>query len=147
MAVEAPQMQQPSPVEIQQWQQGAGNARQAYDQTAARTNYMKNLATQNYGIQNRQAQFANRQQRQGFDDPYIGRGIFRSGIRSTGLTNMYTNQANEQANRDLAYGGQMGQYGLEDYLAMQTRDTTLANLQAQEYARRAALAAEIKGVA
>ena len=146
MAVTAPQPQQPSPVEIQQWQQGAGNARQTYDQSAARTNYMKNVATQNYGIQNRQAGFNNQLQRQGFDDPYIGRGLLHSGIRNTGLTNLYTNQANDQANRDLQYGQQMGQYGLDDYLAMQNRDTSLANLQAQEYARRAALAAEIKGV-
>ena len=59
---------------------------------------------------------------------------------------MYQNQANDQANRDLTYGSQMGQYGLDDYLAMQNRDTSLANLQAQEYARRAQLAAEIKGI-
>lgn len=147
MAVQAPQMQQPTPVEIQQWQQGAGNARQSYDQESARLNYMKNLAQQTYGIQNRQSAFNNRLQRQSFDDPYIGRGIFNSGIRRAGLGNLYTQQANEQANRDLDYGGQVGGYNLQDYLAMQNRDTALTNLQAQEYARRAQLAAEIKGVA
>lgn len=146
MAVEAPQMQQPSPVEIQQWQQGAGNARQAYDQSSARTTYLQNQATAAYGLQNRQADYNNRLQRQGFDDPYIGRGILHSGIRGAGLTNMYANQQNDLANRQMQYGNQMGQYGLEDYLAMQNRDTTLANLQAQELARRTDLAAQIKGI-
>ena len=77
-------MQQPTPVEIQQWQQGAGNARQAYDQASARTKYLQGTATNAYGLQNRQATYNNQQQRQTFDDPYIGRGIFHSGIRAGG---------------------------------------------------------------
>jgi hypothetical protein len=146
MPVSAPKPQQPSPVEIQQWQQGARNARQTYDAGSARNTYMKNQATLNNNIANRQMAFNNRQQRQGFDDPYIGRGIFRSGIRGQGLSDLYSMQANNAANQQQQYLSQMAGYGMEDMLAMQARDTTLANLQEQELARRAQLAAEIKGI-
>jgi len=145
-AITAPKPQQPNPVEIQQWQQGASNARQGYDQESARLTYMRNQAQQSYGMQNQQAAYNNRLQRQGFDDPYIGRGIFNSGIRKAGLSGMYQQQANEAANRQFDYTSTMGGYNLQDYLAMQGRDTTINNLQQQELARRAQLAAEIKGI-
>jgi len=146
MPVTAPKPQQPNPIEIQSWQQGRTNAIQAYDQSSARAAYMKGQATNAYGIQNRQAGFNNRLQRQGFDDPYIGRGILNSAIRGQGLTNMYQQQANDFANRQQQYAGTMGGYDLEQQLAMQGRDTTLSNLALQEQARRAQLAAEIKGI-
>ena len=146
MPVRAPQPQQPNPVEIQAWATGASNARQQYDQQSARLNYMRSQADLDYGIQQRQANLANRQQRQGFDDPYIGRGIFNSGIRRGALGDLYTQQGNEAAARQQQYLGQVGSYGLEDVLNMQSRDTTIQNLQLQEQARRAQLAAEIRGI-
>ena len=146
MPVVAPTPQQPSPVEIANWQTGRTNARQQYTAGLAQADYGRgqtNLANQ---INQRQMGFNNAQQRQGFDDPYIARGIFNSGIRREGLGNLYTQQANQAATSQQQYLAAMGQYDLNDLLAMQGRDTSLTNIDLQEQARRAELAAQIKGI-
>lgn len=150
MPVTAPAPQEPTPVEIQQWQQGAGNARQQYLQQQARTGYNQTQATNAYNIQNRQADYNFGLRRQTFDDPYIARGIFNSGIRKQGLLNMRTAKDNDFANRQQQYLAQMGGYGLEDRQAFEAQNATLSNLALQEQARRdqlrADLANAIKGI-
>jgi hypothetical protein len=146
MPVLAPQPEQPSPVEIAQWNTGRSNARQQYEASLAQTNYGKAQATLGNDIAMRQQQFNQGQQRRTFDDPYISRGLFNSGIRQRGLSDFYTQQANQQATQQQQYMGQMGQFDLNDLLAMQARDAYLGNVDAQEQARRAQLAAEIKGI-
>jgi|KBSMisStandDraft_5_1062788.scaffolds.fasta_scaffold358419_2 hypothetical protein len=146
MAAIAPVAQEPTPVEIANWQAGRSNARQAYQSQLATSNYQRQQAGLANQIYNRQAQFGNQQERQNFDDPYIGRGIFNSGIRQQGLLNMYTNQANQAATAQQQYLAQLGGYGVQDQNALAGQNTSLANIDAQELARRTQLASEIKGI-
>jgi hypothetical protein len=146
MPVTAPTPMQPSPVEIQQWETGRGNARQQYLQQQAQTNYQKSQTTLGNQMQQQQLAYNQGQQRQQFDDPYIARGIFNSGIRGGGLQNFYTNYAQQNATAQQQYLQQMGQLDLNDIQAGANRDTTLGNIDAAEQARRADLAAQIKGI-
>jgi hypothetical protein len=146
MPVTAPVAQEPTPVEIANWQTSRSNARQAYQQQLATSQYQARQAGLANDINTRQMQFANQQSRQTFDDPYIARGIFNSGIRGTGLSNMYTQQANAAANAQQQYLAQLGGYNLAEQNAYAGMNTSLANVDAQELARRAQLASEIKGI-
>jgi hypothetical protein len=146
MPVTAPLLQQPSPVEIQQFQTGRSNARQQYEAQLAQANYGRTTA----GLGNTQATHAIQQQqaigRRNFDDPFIARGVFNSGIRGQGLQDFYGGFNMQLANQQQQYANQIGQYNLNDYLAMQQRDQSLQNIDAAEAARRADLAAQIKGI-
>jgi len=142
----APVAQEPNPVEIANWQAGRNNARSQYTQQLAAGNFGRTQANLANDIAMRQQQFNQGQQRRTIDDPYLARGVFRSGIRNQGLSDFYTQNANEQANRQQQYLAQMGGYYLQDQNALDTMNTSLANLEAQELARRAQLAAEIKGI-
>src|SRR5262245_35560336 len=146
MAVYAPQPMQPSPVEVQGWQTGQRNARQQYEAQIAQNQYGRAQANTGFATTQRQLNYNQAQGRRTFDDPYIGRGIFNSGIRGAGLQNFYTNAANEMGNAQQAYLNQLGQYGLSDQLAQQTYTTTMQNLIEQENARRAQLALAIKDI-
>jgi hypothetical protein len=146
MPVTAPLPQQPSPVEIQQFQTGRSNARQQYEAQLAQSNYGRTQA----GLGNQQAVQAIQQQqavgRRNFDDPFIARGVFNSGIRQQGLQDYYTGFNQQFGNQAQQYANQVGQYNLNDYLAAQQRDQSIQNVDAAEAARRADLAAQIKGI-
>jgi hypothetical protein len=146
MPLKAPQPMQPNPMEIANWQQGRGNARLAYTQQLARSNYGRAQATLGNQTAQRQMQWNQGVNRRQFDDQFIGRGIFRSGIRNQGLSDFYTQQNNDFTNLQNQYAGAMGQFGMTDDQAFESRNQALQNIDAQEYARRAALAAQIKGI-
>ena len=138
--------QQPTATEFNQWNQGRSNARSAYDQTVAQQNYARSQAQLNYNQGLAQQQYQNHIQRQGFDDPYVGRGLLNSGIRSTGLTNMYTQQQQGLTGLENTYASAMGQANLSQNNALTARNQALRNYDMQEQARRADLAAQIKGI-
>jgi hypothetical protein len=144
--VTAPTPMQPNPTELANWQVGRNNLNQTYGASMAKSQYLRNMANQGYATQQRTMDYNQGQQRQGFDDPYIGRGMFNSGVRAQGLTNMYTQNQMQRGEAEQQYLNQIGGYNLEDTLAAQQRDTGLGNIDMQEQARRQALAAEIRGV-
>ena len=144
--MQAPMPMQPSPTELVNWQVGRNNLNQTYGSAMARNQYMRNIANQSYATQQRGMDYNQGQQRQSFDDPYIGRGMFNSGVRAQGLTNFYTQNQMQRGQAEQDYLNLIGGYNLGDTLAAQERDTGLGNIDMQEQARRQGLAAEIKGV-
>lgn len=149
-AVAAPKPIQPSPVEIASWGAGKANARQAYENQLAQSGFQRTQATLGYNANRQQQQAATQQARQTFDDPYIERGVFRSGIRMGGLTNFREQADTALNNAQNAYLTQMGQLQVGDTAAGGTYDTTIRNISAQQQARenqlRADLATAIKGI-
>jgi hypothetical protein len=146
MPVVAPKPQQPNPVEIQNWMSARTNARGQYMDQLARSNYSRSANTANYNTQRQQMQFQQGQQRGTLDDPFIGRGVFRSGIRNQALSDWYTGNTQQMAALQQQYAQAQGTYDLEDVLAGRGMGRTLQNINLAEQARRAQLAAEIRGI-
>ena len=146
----APRPLQPSPVEIASWNNARSNARQAYDNAFAQNQFQRNQATIGYNAQRDQMMRGTQQARQNFDDPYMERGVFRSGIRFGGL-NAFKKQADDAQNEAMnAYLAQLGQLDVAQGQAGGTYDTTIKNIARQQQAReaqlRADLASAIKGM-
>ena len=146
MAVQTPQKQTPSPVEIGNWQAGRENARQQYLRTTAANDYnrantqvARGMDLANFGRQGQQ-------QRQTFDDPYISRGIFNSGIRKQGLQNWQSQRTADQLGMDLQYGAAMGNYNIADQNARAAYEDYFYNSLAQQAGRQADLASQIRGI-
>jgi hypothetical protein len=149
-ALTAPRPIQPTPVEIASWNAARSTARQNYDNAFAQNQFQRNQATIGYNAQRQQMQQGTQQARQRFDDPYLERGVFRSGIRFGGL-NMFRQEADTALdNAQNAYLAQLGQLDTSLAGAWGSYDTTIRNIAAQQQARenqiRQDLANAIKGV-
>lgn len=146
MAFIAPQPEQPSATEVANWQIGRQGARQQYLNQQAQSAYNVGQAqlTQTRAMQ--QQNFNAGQQRRTFDDPYIARGIFNSGIRTQGLQDWNTQQLMNVNNIGDQYSNAIFQQQMQDREALQARNDYLLNSQLQEDARRLDLQSQIKGI-
>ena len=141
-----PQPTQPGAVEVAGWTSRRNAARQRYSEAMAQNAFSQAEVGRNY-----QTDVANQQRAQGrarstFGDSYASRGLLNSGLYGRGLRNFYLDMAQQQqgmANQyQSALGGlQLGAVNAEGGLAEQ-----LGSIDAEETARRADLAAEIRGV-
>jgi hypothetical protein len=86
------------------------------------------------------------QQRAGLPTSYLGRGIYNSGIFQRGLRDFYTQRLADQQGIQNTYAGAVGQANLGELNAANQMQSTLAQIQGEEQARRADLAAQIRGV-
>jgi hypothetical protein len=145
-ALTAPQPEQPLPTEIANWSMGRDNARQQYMQNQAQSIYNKGQVGLSRDTALRQSTMLAGQQRHTFDDPYIGRGIFNSGIRRGGLVDWRNQQQMNEGNIQNQYLASMGQQLITDTGAQDAYDTYMRNSQLQEDARRTELAQQIKGI-
>ena len=144
--VTTPQPQQPTPLQLAGWQNRRSTARSNYGNQLAQGNYQRNVAQADYAQNTRNLAFNQQQQRQTFDDPYLARGIFNSGIRRQGLSNFLTGYANQQSGLDLGLANALGGIDVANTQAQNTLANLLAGVNNEELASRAQLAADIRGI-
>lgn len=135
--------EEPSPVEMQQWYQQSSNARNQYQRQLAQSNYGRGQAGLAYQTGLRNMRYNQGLQRQSFDDPFIGRGIYNSGIRGQALSNFGTNYYNQFSDLQNQYTSAMGQYGMSDLQNRSVRDQTIQAARDAEHARRVQLQQQI----
>lgn len=138
--------QAPTPTEEAQWQIMGRNARSQYMASLGSAQYNQRQAKANYGLGTQQAASNFGQTRGSFDDPYINRGIFNSGIRNTGLSNLYGGYNQQLANLQRTYEQQYGQGTLDIGNAAATRNNALQNADMLRRARTKDLASQIAKV-
>jgi hypothetical protein len=144
--LQAPQPRQPMAAEMQNWYTGRNNARNQYMQQQATSTYNRGQADIARGQNLRNLSYNQGLQRRTFDDPYIGRGIFNSGIRRQGLQDFRTQGEMARGDIDQGYASTMGGYNLQDLQARDAYDSYMRNSKLQENARRYDLASEIRGI-
>ena len=146
VAAVAPRPQQPTPVEIINWEAGRSNARRQYSQAVAQSNLASNQAKLTAQTATRNLNYNQGIQRRGFDDPYIGRGLLHSGIRNQGLSDFYTSGANQLSDIQNQYiQAAAGAWNQRTQAGLNLQQY-MNNSQAQQAARRGDLAAQIKGI-
>ena len=141
-----PQMTQPGAMEVFGWQQRRNAAQQNYADFLAQNQYQQGTAQRRYnqGAQDYARQVG--QARSTFGDTYAQRGIFGSGLYQRGLRNFYNDVAGQQANMSGNYLDQMGMLNLQAQQGAGSLANQLTSIEQEEMARRADLAAQIRGV-
>lgn len=123
-----------------------GSARNAYSQYLAQSTFNRGLNEQDYGQGYQRASDSFTRQRQSLPDQYLRRGILNSGQYGQGL-NQYAQQR-QQGLGDLtqAYQRNMAQYNLNDQNQASNMNNALSQIDQEEAARRADIAAQLKGL-
>lgn len=121
-------------------------ARNNYSNYLAGSTYNRGVAAQDYTQHSQRATQQWDQQRQNVPDEYLRRGILHSGLYGQGLNNYA--QARQQNLGDLSQGyqRQQAQYGFGEQNAAGGMNDALAMIDQQEAARRADIAASLKGL-
>lgn len=136
----------PSPGEIASWNNRRSIARQQYANQLASQQFARQQAglSRESAMQNWQNQTA--AGRSALPTSYSQRGLFRSGIFQRGLRDFYLNRLNAQQGIQTDYAQAYGATQAAEANAANTLAQVLAQIDTEEQARRAALAAEIRGV-
>jgi hypothetical protein len=135
-----------SPKQLYDVNTGRSAAKRNYLQTTATNQFNRNQTNLGYNANVRNMDWQQGMQRQNFDDPYIGRGMFNSGVRQQGLSDFYTGWNNQRGDAEREYLKMIGGYDLSDTFAGQEQQDALSNYDLYEQAMRADKAAEIKGI-
>lgn len=141
-----PQPTQPGAMEVAGWNSRRSAARQRYSNALAGTTFQRaEMGRQNEVNMANQARGQQRQ-RSTFGDPYAGRGLMKSGIYGRGLRNFYMDMAEQQRSLQDQYLSGMGGLNIAEIQNEGSLAEQISSIDAEEQARRAELAAQIRGV-
>lgn len=133
-----------SPQEIANFAAQRSGARTTYDTMLAQLQFQQNQADQNNADAVRQYTNQTNQQRGILPESFVGRGVYGSGIWNQGLQD-FTNARQEGANNmQSAYQQLLNQISQQRGSAAAQMNTSLANIDAAEAARKAALVSDLK---
>ena len=136
----------PSPEELDAWASQRGRTTLGYQQGNAQADFSRGniLANRTADYANLKHQFG--QMRNQLPQQYSGRGLLNSGVYTQGLQNY--GQQRIQAFGDLGrrYQQMLGQSDLNRQQGGQNYFANMADINSQERARRAALAAQIRSI-
>ena len=121
-------------------------ARQAYANMAAQNTFSSGQAGLGYGRSVRDLTRKFDQMRSRLPGGFARRGLLNSGIYGSALQNYATNRANTMNDLQQQLAGTQGQYALQGQMGENTLNTALAAIQAEQDARRADLAAQLREI-
>lgn len=141
-----PQPTQPGAVEIAGWNNRRNAARERYSQALANNQFQQAELGRNYQTNQANQQRAQGNARSTFGDSYAGRGLMNSGIYGRGLRNFYMDMAEQQRALTDQYQSALGGLNLGALNQEGTLASELGAIDAEQMARTADLAAQIRGV-
>jgi hypothetical protein len=122
------------------------NARDQYSQYLTQSTYNKGLAAQDYTSHLQRAGQTFDNQRQNLPDAYLRRGILNSGLYGQGLTQFNQNRQQGLGDITQAYERNASQGNINDQNQASTMNNALSQIDQEEAARRADIAASLKGL-
>lgn len=135
-----------TPEEINAYQVRRQQADTAFGRQRANLDYQRALAGQDYGLgQTRIARSWDQAFRR-LPGSFARRGITRSGIYNQGFGDYLTNRENATADWDLQNQRRMAGFQNQQQDLELIRNMTLQQIEAEQAARQAALAAQLRGI-
>ena len=135
-----------SPEEINMYQVRRQQADTAFGRGRANLDYQRGIATQDYNLGRPRITRSWDQAFKQLPSNFARRGLLRSGVYNQGFKDYQTNRENAFSDWELQNTRRMGgfQNQQDDFEAMRTMQ--LQQIEAEQNARRAALAAQLRGL-
>lgn len=119
------QQQATPPINEAGYAQQKSDVGQQYGAQLAANDYSRTIAQQRHAREAGDFNVAASRQRNSFDSPYLQRGLFRSGVRDRGLTEMRQSQTSAYGNLVGTQAAELGQLGQQRTQLQANRQSAL----------------------